>query len=85
MEKIRIGTRKSLLALAQTQLVVDELNKKFPDLEIEIITKVTKGDEIQDKALKEFGGKGVFVDELEEAILSGELDFAVHSAKDSFE
>ncbi|MBP7321177.1 MAG: hydroxymethylbilane synthase [Lachnospiraceae bacterium] len=82
MEKIRIGTRKSLLALAQTQLVVDELNKNFPDLEIEIITKVTKGDAIQDKALKEFGGKGVFVDELEEAIISGELDFAVHSAKD---
>lgn len=82
MEKIRIGTRKSLLALAQTQLVMDELNKKFPDLEIEIITKVTKGDAIQDKALKEFGGKGVFVDELEDAIISGELDFAVHSAKD---
>lgn len=82
MEKIRIGTRKSLLALAQTQLVIDELNKKFPELEIEVITKVTKGDEIQDKSLKEFGGKGVFVDELEEAIQNGELDFAVHSAKD---
>lgn len=82
MEKIRIGTRKSLLALAQTQLVIDELNKKFPELEIEVITKVTKGDEIQDRALKDFGGKGVFVDELEEAIMNGELDYAIHSAKD---
>lgn len=82
MTKIRIGTRKSSLALAQTQLVIDEIKQMHPEVEIEIITKVTQGDRILDKPLKEFGGKGVFIDELEEALCNGELDFAIHSAKD---
>ena len=82
MTKIKIGTRKSRLALAQTQLVVDEIKKLHPEVEVEVITKVTQGDRVLDKPLKEFGGKGVFIDELEEALCNGELDFAVHSAKD---
>lgn len=53
-----------------------------PDMDIEVVSKVTEGDRILDKPLKEFGGKGVFIDELEEALWNGELDFAVHSAKD---
>lgn len=79
---IRIGTRKSALALIQTQLAADELRQARPDIEIEIVTRDTLGDRILDKPLQEFGGKGVFVSEFEQAIREGVLDLAVHSAKD---
>lgn len=79
---IRIGTRKSALALAQTGLVERALKSLQPGLVTELVMRQTKGDRILDKPLLEFGGKGVFVTELEEAILKGEIDFAVHSAKD---
>lgn len=79
---IRIGTRKSALALVQTELVAAALKKAWPDIEIEIVTKDTLGDKILDKPLQEFGGKGVFVSEFEQAILDGIIDLAVHSAKD---
>lgn len=79
---IRIGTRKSVLALVQTELVAEALKTVQPGLEIEVVTKLTEGDRILNKPLLEFGGKGVFVTEFEQALLAGEIDFAVHSAKD---
>lgn len=79
---LRIGTRKSRLAMAQTELVVLALCRADPELETEIVPFVTTGDKILDKSLVEFGGKGVFVSEFEQAILDGTIDIAVHSAKD---
>lgn len=79
---IRIGTRKSALAVIQTQLVAEELKHVCPEIEIEVVTKDTLGDRILDKPLQEFGGKGVFVSEFEQAIQEGIIDLAVHSAKD---
>lgn len=80
--KLRIGTRKSCLAMAQTELVRNEILKHFPEAEIELVQITTRGDRQLDKHLASFGGKGVFTRELEEALLSGEIDLAVHSAKD---
>lgn len=80
--KIRIGTRKSRLALVQTDLVKEKIEAAFPEAEIEIVTMSTQGDEQLNRSLTSFGGKGVFTRELEEALLSGEIDLAVHSAKD---
>ena len=80
--KIRIGTRKSRLALIQTDLVRQRIEAAFPEAEIEIVEMSTKGDELLDRSLTSFGGKGVFTRELEEALLREEIDLAVHSAKD---
>ena len=79
---VRIGTRGSNLALVQTNLVIEEINRKQPELKCEIIIINTMGDKILDKPLLEFGGKGVFVTEFEEALINHEIDLAVHSAKD---
>lgn len=79
---VRIGTRKSALAIAQTELVANLMKAKFPGLQVELVMKQTVGDKILDKPLLEFGGKGVFVSEFEEALQRGDIDFAVHSAKD---
>lgn len=83
---IRIGTRKSALAVAQAKLVADALTAAFAAggsaLTAELVLKQTEGDRILHKPLLEFGGKGVFVAEFEQALLQGEIDFAVHSAKD---
>lgn len=79
---VRIGTRKSILALAQTTIVVKKINKKFPQLKVEIVPMSTKGDKQLDQTLASFGGKGVFTKELDQALLDGEIDIAVHSAKD---
>lgn len=81
-QTVRIGTRKSDLAVAQTCLVADKMKEETPGLEIELVQKQTIGDKILEKPLLEFGGKGVFVSEFEEALQKGEIDFAVHSAKD---
>lgn len=81
-KKIRIGTRKSDLSVAQTMLVVNAMKAAFPDTEFELVCRSTVGDKILDKPLLAFGGKGVFVSEFEEALLRGEIHFAVHSAKD---
>lgn len=78
----RVGTRGSKLALAQTEWVVNALQKHFPDLTFEIVTVRTKGDIISDRPLREVAGKGFFVKEIEVALLNGEIDFAVHSLKD---
>ena len=79
---IKIGTRKSKLALTQTDIVKDKIKQAFPELEVEIVKIDTKGDQILDKSLTSFGGKGVFTAELEAELLSGQIDIAVHSAKD---
>ncbi|MDY3792864.1 MAG: hydroxymethylbilane synthase [Oscillospiraceae bacterium] len=80
--KIRIGTRKSRLALAQTEMVVRALKSRHPDIETEIVEISSQGDRITDRPIHEISGKGVFSSELEERILSGDIDAAVHSAKD---
>lgn len=79
---LRIGTRKSRLAMVQTELVRDLILEKFPETEIEIVPISTKGDRLLDRSLTSFGGKGVFTKELEEELLKGKIDLAVHSAKD---
>lgn len=79
---IRIGTRRSTLAVAQTKLVADALKEAGNGLTAELVLKQTEGDRILNRPLLEFGGKGVFVAEFEQALLRGEIDFAVHSAKD---
>lgn len=79
---IRIGTRRSRLALAQTAMVAAALTERFPGTEIHTVEIVTHGDRVLDKPLDKIGGKGVFVEEIEQAMRSGEIDVAVHSAKD---
>lgn len=79
---IRIGTRKSKLALIQTELVKTQILKYFPNEKIEIVHVVTHGDKVLDKPLGEIGGKGVFTKEIEEKLLDKTIDIAVHSAKD---
>lgn len=80
--KIRIGTRISRLALAQTELAVKALKSRHPDIETEIVEITSRGDRITDRPISQISGKGVFSSELEERILSGDIDAAVHSAKD---
>ena len=79
---IKIGTRKSKLALAQTNMVVNEIKKYFPSINIEVVHFTTKGDKVLNKPLINIGVKGVFVTEIEDALLNKEIDLAVHSAKD---
>ncbi len=81
-KELRIGTRGSLLARTQTAQVADALKEKWPDLPIQTITITSSGDRIQDRPLHEFGGKGLFTKELEQALLDGRIDLAVHSLKD---
>ncbi|MDI6776116.1 MAG: hydroxymethylbilane synthase [Syntrophales bacterium] len=80
--RLRIGTRGSDLALKQTHGVAERLKEKFPGLLVEITVIKTKGDIMQDVSLVKIGGKGVFVREIEEALLRDEIDIAVHSMKD---
>lgn len=82
MTEIRIGTRGSRLALVQTGMVADALRVCLPDARIETVIIKTKGDRILDKPLGEIGDKGLFVSELEAALLEKKVDLAVHSAKD---
>ena len=77
-----IGSRASTLALTQTQGIADELKKFYPDAQFEIKTIKTTGDKILDVALSKIGDKGLFTKEIEEALLRGEIDLAVHSMKD---
>lgn len=79
---IRIATRQSPLALWQAHFVKDALQAAHPGLEVELVTMVTRGDVILDTPLAKVGGKGLFVKELEVAMLEGRADLAVHSMKD---
>lgn len=79
---VRIATRRSPLAIWQAEFVRDELLKHHPDLNIDLVRIKTRGDKILDTPLAKVGGKGLFVKELENSILNGEADIAVHSMKD---
>lgn len=81
-DTLRIATRKSQLALWQAEYVRARLIELHPDLEVELVTFTTQGDKILDTPLAKVGGKGLFVKELENAMLRGEADIAVHSMKD---
>lgn len=81
-QTLRLGTRGSLLARTQSQLIATELEKHHPGLQVELVMIKTSGDLITDKPLHDLGGKGLFTKELELALLAGEVDFAVHSYKD---
>lgn len=80
--KIRIGSRKSALAVAQSELIIEAMKRKDPELETELVLMQTTGDRILDRPLDLIGGKGLFVKELDRALLFGDCDAAVHSAKD---
>jgi hydroxymethylbilane synthase len=79
---IKIGTRGSKLALWQAEWVRSTLIDKYPSLSIDLVVIKTKGDKILDVPLAKIGGKGLFIKEIEEAILDGRIDLAVHSMKD---
>ena len=82
MTLLRLGTRKSPLALAQAEEVRAKLQLAWPELSVEIVTMTTSGDRFLGQPLAEIGGKGLFTKELEEALLDGRIDIAVHSMKD---
>ena len=82
MTNIKVGTRGSKLALTQTNFVAEKLKKIMPNANIEICVIKTSGDIMQDVSLLTIGGQGVFVKEIEEALLSEKIDLAVHSMKD---
>lgn len=79
---IRIGTRGSALALRQAELVAEALRRHWPGLEVELVPIKTSGDRFAQITLAEVGGKGLFVKEIEEALLAGRIELAVHSLKD---
>ena len=80
--KLRIATRKSALAMAQTTMVAEAIVAANPGLSYELVSMTTEGDRRLDKSLASFGGKGVFIKELEVALFEGRADIAVHSLKD---
>jgi hydroxymethylbilane synthase len=81
-EKLIVATRRSQLALAQARAFMKRLGELHPGLAIEELHVVTTGDKVQDRALNEIGGKGLFIKEIEEAMLEGRADVAIHSLKD---
>lgn len=81
-QPVRIATRKSPLALWQAEEVARQLKQRNPQLEIELVKIMSKGDKFLDAPLAKVGGKGLFVKELEQSMLDGEADIAVHSMKD---
>lgn len=81
-EMIVIGSRKSELAVIQTKKVTEYMKEKYPETEARIVTMETTGDKRLDVTLDKIGGKGLFVKELDKALLAGEIDLAVHSLKD---
>lgn len=82
MKSLKIGTRGSQLALWQANYIANLLRQEHPDTEVELVIFTTKGDKILDKSLPSIGGKGLFTEELESALLNGDIDCAVHSLKD---
>ena len=80
--RIRIGTRGSVLALAQAGWVKDQITESYPGCRVELAVIKTTGDKIHDIPLAQVGGKGLFIKEIEEALFSGQVDLAVHSLKD---
>lgn len=81
-EGIRIGSRESRLAVVQSQIVMDYIREHHPHLRVELLTMKTTGDKILDRTLDQIGGKGLFVKELDRALLERRSDLSVHSLKD---
>lgn len=81
-DKIVIGSRESTLAVVQSKTVLHYINKRYPELHPELLTMKTTGDKILDRTLDKIGGKGLFVKELDKALLDGTTDLSVHSLKD---
>ena len=79
---LNLGTRSSPLAMAQANLAANAIRSFFPEYEVNICPVRTSGDKDRVRSLVQFGGTGVFVKELEEALLEKKIDFAVHSLKD---
>ncbi len=79
---LRIGTRGSALAVAQSEQVAERIRQLDPSLTVELVRIRTSGDRVSDRPLAEIGGKGLFVKEIEEALLAGAVDVGVHSMKD---
>ena len=82
MKTIKIGSRESALAMAQSKWVISQIKHFYPELEFEIIGIKTKGDMILNTRLDAAGGKGLFIKELEQALIDKKIDMAVHSMKD---
>ena len=82
MQKLVIASRESVLAMWQAKHIQSRLQQLYPEMEISILGMTTQGDQILDKTLSKIGGKGLFVKELEQALLDGRADLAVHSIKD---
>lgn len=80
--KLRIGSRESVLAVTQSELVMEAIRAFDPSIELELVTMKTTGDKILDRTLDKVGGKGLFVRELDAALLEGRVDITVHSCKD---
>lgn len=82
MNNLRLGTRKSPLALWQAEYVRARLQRLHPSLQVELVTMTTEGDRLLDTSLAKVGGKGLFIKELEQGLLTQRIDLAVHSMKD---
>ena len=82
MKTIRVGSRESRLAVVQSELVMDAIRAAHPEVGLELVTMKTTGDKILDRTLDKVGGKGLFVKELDAALLDGRVDLTVHSCKD---
>jgi hydroxymethylbilane synthase len=82
VHRLRLGTRKSPLALWQAEHVRAQLMQRHPGLQVELVTMTTEGDRILDRSLAKVGGKGLFIKELEQGLAAGQIDLAVHSLKD---
>jgi hydroxymethylbilane synthase len=82
LKTLRIGTRKSALALWQAEHVRERLLEREPNLRVELVKITTSGDRILDRPLAAVGGKGLFIKELEQALFDDRIDLAVHSMKD---
>ena len=80
--KVVIGSRESKLAVIQSEIVMDAIRKADPDIDVSLVTMKTTGDMILDRTLDKVGGKGLFVKELDQALLDGRADLTVHSLKD---
>jgi len=80
--KIRVGSRESKLAVIQSEIVIDYIKKNNKNIEVELITMTTTGDTILNSSLSKIGGKGLFVKELDKALIENKIDIAVHSLKD---
>ena len=81
MRKIIVGSRRSNLAMTQTKWFIEQMKEAGAPFEFEIKEIVTKGDQILDVMLSKVGGKGLFVKEIQQALINKEIDFAVHSYK----